>query len=269
MLLMNGHSTSKVEASDRAFQYGDGVFTTMLVKNGQVCDWLRHKKRLKDNVATLKIAGVNWGDVTHWVKIVADAVKESERAVMKVMVTRGTGGRGYSPAGCVTPNVVVSTHPFPAHYLSWREDGITMKVLSQRIGLSPIAGLKHLNRLEQVLLKQEVELLGVDDGVACDMNGHVVETSASNIFWRKGKSLYTPPVELAGVAGTMRAQVMDLAVLDGYPIKEVSVTHDELLDADEIFITNAVMGLVPVRCLEGKDYSDFDVCRAITLRLDV
>lgn len=269
MLLINGHSTSKVEASDRAFQYGDGVFTTMLVKKGLVCDWLRHKKRLEDNVATLKIDGVNWDDVTRWVRLAADTLKDCERSVMKVMVTRGSGGRGYSPAGCSAPNVVVSTHPFPAHYLSWRENGISMKVLSQRIGLSPIAGLKHLNRLEQVLLKQEVELLGVDDGVACDMNGHVVETSASNIFWRKGKCLYTPPVELAGVAGTMRAQVMEQAALDGYQIKEASVTQEVLLDADELFITNAVMGLVPVRCLEGKDYSDFDACRAITLRLDV
>lgn len=162
---------------------------------------------------------------------------------------------------------MVSSHPFPPHYLQWKEQGITLGLLKQRVGLSPLAGLKHLNRLEQVLLKSEVETLGVDDGIACDMNGHLVETSASNLFWRKDRTLFTPVLDNAGVAGTMRARVIETAKLLGYKVIECREQASVIDGSDEIFITNAVMGLVPVRQYHNKNYNDFEACRAITLRL--
>lgn len=269
MILINGQQVDTVAFSDRAFQYGDGVFTTVLMKNGQACDWSRHKARLEQNVSALHIEGVDWSLVYQWVDTVANALKGTERAILKVIVSRGSGGRGYSAAGCNKPTVTVSSHPFPTQYLSWRETGISLSLLEQCIGQSPLAGLKHLNRLEQVLLKREVENSGTEDGVACDMNGHVIETSASNIFWRIDQTLYTPLLTTSGVAGTMRAQVISVAQALGYATKEVLETPDSLLNADEIFITNAVMGVVPVHCLEGKNYRDFDASSAIALRLDV
>ncbi|OEE76329.1 aminodeoxychorismate lyase [Enterovibrio norvegicus FF-162] len=267
MILLNGQASDHLPLSDRGLQYGDGCYTTMLSNHGVLRSWPLHLARLTSNTEALGIQGIDWDLLTAWAESVSLSQKDKAEMIVKILITRGSGGRGYSPQGCQTPNVVVSSHPSPAHYEQWREKGIQMGMLQQRLGLSPLAGLKHLNRLEQVLIKQEVDALGLDDGVVCDLNGKLIETSASNLFWRKGDNLFTPDLSLSGVEGTMRAEVINAAPGEGFHVSIVSAEPDVLIDADEIFITNAVMGLVPVRCVEKTFYSSFLACRAITLRL--
>ncbi|WP_028024176.1 aminodeoxychorismate lyase [Enterovibrio calviensis] len=268
MILLNGQPADLLPITDRGLQYGDGCYTTMLVESGVVRSWSRHQDRLKANTAQLGIEGIDWQHLTLSVAQVADSLKAEIKSIVKVVVTRGSGGRGYSPEGCHTPSVVVSSHAYPSHYKQWQEQGIQMVMLKQRLGLSPLAGLKHLNRLEQVLIKQELNAQDVEDGVVCDLNGKLIETSASNLFWRKGDTLFTPDLSLSGVEGTMRAEVIQAAQLEGFQIDIVTEDADVIFSADEVFITNAVMGLVPVRCIEQTRYSSDAACKALTLRLN-
>ncbi|MEZ8147620.1 aminodeoxychorismate lyase [Enterovibrio norvegicus] len=268
MILLNGLASDDISISDRGLQYGDGCFSTLLLESGVVAAWPLHEARLRDNASRLGITDIDWPSVASWVQDAAKSTESTDKAVLKVIITRGAGGRGYSPEGCNAPNVIVSTHAYPAHYEAWREKGIAMVLLEQPLGISPLAGIKHLNRLEQVMLKREVDSSGMDDGVACDMSGNLVETSASNLFWRIGKMIYTPDLQRAGVAGTMRTQVIAAAKALGFDVQEVLSSPDALFRAEEVFITNAVMGVMPVRCVETTNYSAFDACRAITLRLN-
>ncbi|WP_096619930.1 aminodeoxychorismate lyase [Candidatus Enterovibrio altilux] len=268
MILLNGQETTAIAISDRGLQYGDGCFTTVLVQHGIVSAWDRHEARLRDNTAQLFIVLIDWKQLKRWVQQMADTVKNKEKTILKVIITRGTGDRSYSPAGCHSPNVVVFTHDYPVQYDVWRDEGIALILLTQKMGISPFAGLKHLNRLEQVMLKHEVDASNAEDGIACDMNGYMIETSASNLFWRKQNTLYTPNLQYAGVKGTMRAQVMEIAHDFGYSVVEITSASDVLWDADEIFITNAIMGLIPVNRIENTPYSAFDACTAIALRLN-
>ncbi|MDD1795699.1 aminodeoxychorismate lyase [Enterovibrio makurazakiensis] len=268
MILLNGQLADFLPIADRGLQYGDGCYTTMLVNDGVVRSWSRHLARLKANTAKLGIDGVDWQQVATSAESVAFSQKHESKSIVKIIVTRGSGGRGYSPKGCHTPNVVVSSHAYPSHYQQWKEQGIQMVMLNQRLGLSSLAGLKHLNRLEQVLIKQELDTQDIDDGVVCDLNGKLVEASASNLFWRKGNALFTPDLSLSGVEGTMRAEVIHAAPLEGFDVNIVTVDADTIFSADEVFITNAVMGLVPVRCIEQTRYRSDAACRALTLRLN-
>lgn len=266
MILINGYPTDTLLISDRGFQYGDGCFTTALVSFGVVEAWSYHLTRLKDNVAALSIEGVDWPALTRWAEKAAKQCDLDPKCVLKIIITRGVGGRGYSPSSCSTPNVVISTHPYPSHYETWQRTGINMIVLERRLGLSSLGGIKHLNRLEQVLFRKEIEAANVDDGVACDFNGKIVEASSSNLFWRKGEQLFTPTIDTAGVAGIMRARVIE-AVNDDYDLTFVSALADTLQDADEIFITNAILNIVPVRRLGTKQLTHFDACKALRSRL--
>ncbi|WP_407330609.1 aminodeoxychorismate lyase [Enterovibrio sp. 27052020O] len=267
MILLNGQPADHLPLTDRGLQYGDGCYTTMLSNHGALRSWPLHLARLKSNTKALGVTGIDWDLVTTWSEFVSLSQKNEPKAIVKVLITRGSGGRGYSPQGCYNPNVVVSSHAYPAQYEQWREKGISMAMLQQRLGLSPLAGLKHLNRLEQVMLKKELDALTVEDGVVCDLNGKLIETTASNLFWRKGDTLFTPDLSLSGVEGTMRAEVNNAASQEGFGLSIVSAESDALFDADEVFITNAIMGLVPVNCIEKTSYSSVEACRAISLRL--
>ncbi|MDO6705748.1 aminodeoxychorismate lyase [Photobacterium sp. 1_MG-2023] len=266
MVWINGVETDKMSVADRAFQYGDGCFTTILVEQGAPRLWSQHLTRLKLSLQKLNIAAPEWSHITETVMSLAQGYPH--KGVIKVFVSRGAGGRGYSPAGCQNTQVVVSDFPWPAHYAQWQQEGIELGVCRQRLGLSPmLAGLKHANRLEQVLLKQEIDANGWLDAVVLDANGDVAETCASNIFWRKGNTLYTPELSLAGVHGLMRAHVCELAAALGFCLEYVKSTLDDLLCADEVFITNALMALVPVTKIQHKTYQERRALEAITKRL--
>jgi len=266
MILVNGIEQSNVAVTDRAMQYGDGCFTTILVEHGKPRLWPLHLQRLQNNVAAFHITDPDWAQVTETVHLLA--AKYPDHGGVKVLISRGSGGRGYSSVGCTTTQVVISDFAWPAHYTAWQQQGIALGVCQQRLALSPmLAGFKHLNRLEQVLLKQETEQAGWLDAVALDVNGDVVEATASNIFWRRGQTLYTPELDMSGVHGVMRAHVITLAADCGYCIEFVKKPLDVLLCADEVFITNALMALVPVTEINGTRFAAHTALKALNKRL--
>ncbi len=267
MILLNEDEHASLPITDRAIQYGDGCFTTLLYKKGTICYLSAHLDRLKLNTKRLGIFGISWDKLESGIYQVVKKRSLAPFFVIKVLVSRGVGGRGYSPKGCHEPNVLITTHDYPLHYLNWQQTGIHLGIAKQQLGLSLLGGIKHLNRLEQVLIKAEVDASKYDDLLVCDLNKKLVETSIANVFWRKKNRLFTPMIELSGVAGIMRANVMKLVEQSGYSISEVKADISDIQTADEIFITNALMEIVPVNALEEKPLTDFSSCMAIRSRL--
>ncbi|MGF1737095.1 aminodeoxychorismate lyase [Photobacterium satsumensis] len=266
MILINGKPDSQIAVTDRAMQYGDGCFTTMLVESGEIRLWPFHLERLKETLSMLGIAAPNWDELAATVRGLA--AHYPDKGGLKILISRGSGGRGYSTSGCTNTQVVVSQFAWPAHYRQWQRDGVALGVCQQRLSHSPmLAGYKHLNRLEQVLLKREAEQHQWLDAVVLDVAGNVVESIASNIFWRKGNTLYTPSLELSGVRGVMRRHILQLVTELDYCSEIVNSPLDNLLCADEIFITNALMALVPVNEINGITFTQQTLLGELNKRL--
>lgn len=253
MILVNGVLAEQISVSDRAFQYGDGCFTTMLTCGGHIQQWPFHQERVQACLDALGIPLSNWPDILVWL---ANAALPDEQAGLKLHISRGQGGRGYSPAKVSDPTVTIQSFAFPAHYAQWQTDGIELGLCQQRLGLNPLlAGHKHTNRLEQILMKAEMDRAGWQDGLCCDLNDHIIETTMANIFWVKDDILCTPDLSLAGVAGVARRCVMDAAQESGMTLAVGQYSLAELWDADEVFITNAILGVAPVRQIQQHCYS--------------
>lgn len=224
--------------SDRSFQYGDGIFTTMLVDNSQLVLWDFHWQRLVLSLQRLQMPPL----FEHRVKLQAEQAITMPSQVVKLLVSRGQGGRGYSPSGFTEPLVYVTSSPLP-DYQQQRQQGIRLGVASLQLSTQPLlAGMKHTSRLETVLLKSEVEQSSFDDLVACDQQGRVTELSAANLFFKIKDQWCTPKLDQAGVEGVMRQWLLQqLDVQQGYfPLTA-------LADASAMFACNALMGVVPVR----------------------
>ncbi|WP_428775980.1 aminodeoxychorismate lyase [Vibrio sp.] len=244
MFWLNGQAAHSVSLSDRSFQYGDGCFTTILTRNGEPQLWSYHQQRMQACLRLLGIAEPDWQQVYAWLQAAAGS---QPLAGLKLHISRGEGGRGYSPAQVNQANITISDFDYPAHYVQWQHDGVELGVCQQRLGLNPLtAGHKHNNRLEQVILRDEMDRAGHTDGVVLDIQNRVVETTMANLFWRQGDNWYTPDLEAAGVAGVMRRLVMELAAQNGIAIQLAQQPLEPLLAAEEVFMTNSILTVAPI-----------------------
>lgn len=243
-LLINGLPRRDIDSRDRGLQYGDGFFTTMRVVNGQPQLWQRHVERLETTSQRLGI------DIPHSTKLLAETRQVSRGhndCAVRLSFTRGVGGRGYAPPEQSQVTRLISRSPMPEHYNRWRQHGIHLGISEQRLGYQPmLKGLKTLNRLEQVLLKQELATLDAEDLLVLDDTDKVCETTAGNIFWRRGHEWFTSDLARGGIAGVARAEI-----IANNKVHAIVAILDDLRRADEIFMCNALCGLIPVRTLAG------------------
>jgi 4-amino-4-deoxychorismate lyase len=249
-VLVNGAPTSCVDASDRGFQYGDGVFTTLPVRQGVPMFLPLHLARLERDCGRLSIPFPG-RDV-----LLQDACilcKTRPDGVLKIQITRGIGGRGYRPPEQSVPTRVLGIHPPPDYPPELWTEGVEVRFCRTRLGINPsLAGVKHLNRLEQILARMEWPMGEIREGLMLDMDGRVTEGTMTNLFAARGGVLFTPKLDLCGVVGIMRALVCEGAGELGLAVEETRITPDELYAADELFLTNSVIGVWPVCRLEGR-----------------
>ena len=243
---VDGSAGATLPADDRGLQYGDGLFETLLVRDGRPRFLELHLARLARDCARLAIPFASMDALR------ADITRAASRApalaVLKVIVTRGGAPRrGYPLAGANQPRRVVSL--FTSTPLA--EDvraGVGLRVASLRLATQPaLAGIKHLNRLENVLAASEPGHAGCFDSLLLDGAGHLAGGTMTNVFAVRGTRLLTPHVDRCGVAGVMRAVVLREAAGLGLEAEPARLSLDDLLAADEAFITNARIGVVPVR----------------------
>jgi len=237
---VNGQQTNKIDVRDRALQYGDGLFTTALIQEGQIQLLKKHLQRLDAGSKALQIEV----DLKSLEIDLVNCAKSYKEAVLKVTLSAGSGGRGYSRVGVSSPTVIIQVFDFPKHYHHWQSEGIALGVAKQKLGhASVLAGLKHLNRLEQVFIRQELDSLSVDDVLVLDIYDHLIEASSGNVFWCIGEQWFTAKITHAGVNGIMRNCIIEALS----SIQEVEVGLAVLDEANAIVVTNSVMQMVPVK----------------------
>jgi len=243
-MIVNGRQQQHIEIADRAFQYGDGCFTTMAFRNGHLEFFDAHIERLKLACKTLYIKFDKWTELE---RCIIDSFKPTFDCVVKVMITRGEGGRGYSPLGADNPSFIITHHTIPSHYTIWQTKGIKLTISPITLACQPLlAGIKHLNRLEQVMVKQELAQTSYDDAVVCDTQQKVIETSVGNLFWYKDYVWYTADLSESGVEGVMRNQVLSVMKQKGLECRVIKEDVSALFTANELFICNSLMMLVPI-----------------------
>ena len=241
-----------VPLDDRGLAYGDGVFETLPAVDGVLCGLDRHLDRLARGCAALGFDAPCRDDLRDSLEAPA---RDGGRRVVKLIVTRGSGGRGYRPPTAPRPGVFVSSHAWPEDVEQWRAEGIDAVRLNARLGEQPaLAGIKHLNRLDQVLAAAELARHEpAKEGVVCDQAGRPVCGVMANLFLVRGGQLITPSLRRCGIAGIIRETILDLArggVIAPTVVREVNAPELDLVD--EMFLTNSVRGVVPVKRLDGQ-----------------
>jgi len=246
-MIVNGQQQQHIDIADRAFQYGDGCFTTMAFRNGHLEFFDAHISRLKLACKRLYIDFNKWSDIE---RCIVESLQSTDNCVVKVIITRGVGGRGYSPEGAENPSFIITHHVIPKHYILWQTDGIKLTISTITLACQPqLAGIKHLNRLEQVLVKHALVKTSYDDAIVCDTEQNVIETSVGNLFWYKDNVWYTADHSESGVEGVMRNQVLAVMQEKGLLCQVVRQDISVLFCAQELFVCNSLMMLVPVLSL--------------------
>ncbi|NOR51964.1 MAG: aminodeoxychorismate lyase [Gammaproteobacteria bacterium] len=249
-VLVNGDEKGEIAVSDRGLNYGDGLFETIAVFFGIPELLLEHLQRLLRGCEQLKIPFNDWNALQSDIEQLASSATVSERAVIKVIITRGSGGRGYQFPEDSELQRIVMLSPWPER----PETAAKLRFCGTPLGCNPaLAGIKHLNRLEQVLARAEWGD-NFDEGLMSNLHGDVIEGTMSNIFIVKDGGLRTPDLNRCGVEGIMRQHVIQLAKDEGINTKIWALSSEQILAADEIFITNSLMGIRPVALLESNRF---------------
>jgi 4-amino-4-deoxychorismate lyase len=244
-VLVNGIETRSIDTADRGLQYGHGVFETCRVVAGRIPLWRYHRARLEDAAHRLDIALDLPGIEADVERLTANAAA----ALIKIVVTAGSSGRGYAAMGGHS-NRVVSRFASPARRSD--ADGVTVRLCATRLSIQPaLAGLKHLNRLEQVLARSEWRDTATADGLMCDVEGRLIEGTATNLFLAYDDRLVTASLQRCGVAGVMRRVLLEERPGIDVPIEVRDVSVDELRRIDGCFLTNAVIGVWDVAHVNG------------------
>ena len=246
-VLVNGVPESRLAVADRGLQYGDGLFETLAIRQGRPRFWDRHMTRLRDGCARLQIPAP---DPVQMAEDAARLYAGIPNAVLKIIHTRGAGTRGYRPADSPVPTTIMQCLPDPDYPAEFAKNGIPVRICRMRLAHNPVlAGIKHLNRLEQVLARSEWNDDAIPEGLMADLNGNLIEGTMSNVFLVQGGVLLTPDLARCGVAGIMREVLLELSADNGIASAVRDVTLDELRAADELFVCSSLAGIWPVvRC---------------------
>ncbi len=265
MFLLNGQRRHSVDVSDRGFQYGDGLFETIVVFNGKPLFLQRHFSRLALGCQRLLIPQPDFSLLEQEARQLAS---EAEQAVLKLIITRGSGGRGYRQPDEIHPTRLFSLHPFPIFAANFQTHGIRARLCHYRLAHNPVlAGIKHLNRLEQILARAEWQDDSIQEGILLDCHGQVVEGTMSNLFVVKDRVLYTSALKNCGVAGIVRQMVLEFAEQQSLAVRQEDFGVADVLQADELFVSNSVIGIWPVIELEQQDFGVGDITLALQRQL--
>ena len=257
-LLVNGQSQTQVSVQDRGLAYGDGLFETIAVSRNQVQFWPQHWQRLATGLDRLAFSC----DIAQLKKAVETDIRallganDLPQSVLKITITRGSGGRGYLPPTDMQATRIVQLSPWPTGRDHLAATGVHVRLCQHPwADNKALAGLKHLNRLDQVLARQEWHDDTIHEGIMFNQQGCVQSGVMSNVFIERDAQLYTPHNDSAGINGIMAGQVQLLAKQLGIAVTNQAFSLDTLEKADAVFLTNSLNGIWPVVKCADVDYA--------------
>lgn len=256
-MLIDGSPQSRLSALDRGFCYGDGLFETIRFSGADAPLWQRHMDRLHDSCARLRLPPPDRDVLLRESRAVIDG---QAAALVRITVTRGVGERGYAPSPQPHASRIVAAFAVPHVHHDETSAGLRVRRCALRLSEQPLlAGMKHLNRLEQVLARAECDDPAIAEGVLCDAYERVISATAANIFAVINGVLVTPALHRCGVAGVARAAI--LAVQSHAHVRDVH--WSELTVASELFLSSSVRGVLPISEMDGRACAIGPVTRAM------
>jgi 4-amino-4-deoxychorismate lyase len=268
VILVNGQLGQALSALDRGLAYGDGVFRTMRAEAGRLLLWSHHYRKLESDCSRLGLPCPAASDLA---TDIARILSEEPDCVVKIIVTRGQGGRGFGPPVDPEPTRIVASFALPDPPAGCDDHGVHVRWCSMRLAAQPaLAGVKHLNRLENVLARGEWSDPAIAEGILCDVRGDVAEGTMSNLFILERDRLVTPALDDCGVKGVQRERLIALAerLCGGCEIGSVSPRR--LLAADQVYLVNSVIGAWWVSALDARTWKRCAITPLVqaTLRAD-
>lgn len=255
--LVNGDFSLSISPLDRGFSYGDGVFRTMAMRNGMPENWPLHYQKLVADCAVIGIvcpsAELLISDLQ--LLFMQDATATNTAEVAKIIISRGEGERGYAPPAITMPTRVIIRSAMPLYAAANYVRGVDLHLCATHMAQqAQLAGIKHLNRLENVLARMEWRDEAIFDGVMTDQSGYVIECTMSNIFARFDDQLITPDLSQCGVAGITRQRIIWLESILALSIEVEQLSMARLLEADEVIICNSLYGAFQVHTIGTKTW---------------
>ncbi len=258
VILIDGKKQSKASIFNRNTQFGDGLFETCLVENKKLLFWSNHFERMKLGCDRLKISMI---DETLWLSDIKKAfsLMKIDNCIVKLVLSRGESLRGYSYKDNIRPIRMTIVSELKKNN---KNKIFSLEFCNSGYNSNPkLAGIKHCNRLEQVIARAGIK---VDDGIMLDENENVVSVTQGNIFCIQGNRLITPNLDKCGIEGTRRAVIIKIAVDLGFDINIKNLSVAELLRSDEVFISNSIQGVGPVNQIEDFVYSKHKITEIIS-----
>lgn len=264
--LVNGENTETISVFDRGLHYGDGVFETMAVFNGKIRLWDEHWLRLLEGCERLQIDAPDRSTIEQEIVSLSDS---EQPLVIKLIVTRGTGARGYRKPQPQNVNHVIFQYPWTRYPDEYTQVGVNVRYCATPLSENKmLAGMKHLNRLEQVLARNEWTSEEWQEGLMLSNQGYVVDGTMSNLFALKSNILITPDLNLCGVRGVMRQTVIKIAKSLGIDVQVKNILPVEIESMDEVFLSNSLFGIWPVKRVEETRFSTGKITRQLREELD-
>ncbi len=267
---VNGVETNALPISDRGFQYGDGVWETLAIRGGQVKQLLPHLQRLKKGLHTLGITTV---DYTLLKTEVLALASKKQVGIIKIIISRGSGGRGFYYDQTIQPRRIISLHEMPDYPSSYYQQGIHLTACATRLPHNPkLAGFKRLGCIEQVLARAEFQR-DYQEGLIRDYDDHIIEGTMSNLYLITEKdTIITPDLRMCGVAGIARSCILNELNAMGVDVKITHIIESDLQNAKGLFMSNSIIKLWPVKEYHGnaasKRYSIPPLFRALERKLN-
>jgi 4-amino-4-deoxychorismate lyase len=256
-MLIDGVAGEVVPALDRGLCYGDGLFESVRFEGAHAPLWSRHMQRLREGCDRLAIAAPDAAVLLEEARAVSRGMP---RAAVRITVTRGVGERGYAPPAVPVPRRVVAAFDLPMPGAEALVHGVRVRRCRLQLSEQPLlAGIKHLNRLEQVLARAEWSDSTIAEGLLCDAAGRVICATMANLFAVMDGQLVTPSLKRCGVAGVARAEV--LAVQAAAQVRDIG--FDELIRAEEVFLSSSIRGILPVQSVGAKVFAPGTFARGL------